>query len=84
MYKKMMLALALITLTSACAPQPVLVRQEIIGGKSVKHILLLTGSGDEGNLYDYVMRVCDYDEKGLELNCKDSTVLRNVQAQSVY
>jgi hypothetical protein len=74
----------LAVMASACAPQPVLVRQEIVGGKSIKHILLLTNSDGDGNLYDYIMRVCNYDEQGREINCKDSTILRDVKAQSVY
>lgn len=83
---KLFVSCALLAIgASACVPQPVLVRQELIGGKSVKHLLVQTAATDgDGNLYDYVMRVCDYNEQGLETGCKDSTILKSVKAQSVY
>lgn len=83
--RNLLFGLILLTFTtSACAPRPVLIRQEIIGGKSVKHVLVLTHAEDDVELYDYIMRVCNYDGQDRETDCVDSVVLENVLAKSVY
>ena len=40
--------------------------------------------GGSENLFDFYMRICDFDDLGAEINCKDTLVLKYVSPQSIY
>jgi hypothetical protein len=78
------LVCALAALGSACAAPRVLTHQGIVGERSAKYSYQKTGdlgSGDQNavKLYDYMIKLCDYNDDGTTTKCKDTLLLRNVR-----
>lgn len=89
MTKKILMlgALALVAL-GACRRPQYLVDDSFVGGRGTKTIYVpMTSVGNGSNnqvvLYDYQIRMCDYDENGNESNCATSTILTNVYTGQV-
>jgi len=83
MTKRLLAVAALAVLASACSPK-VLTSTDLIGGRSVKYTYMKTGTigsqrqGDQQNLYDFGIRVCDFDADSKETNCADTVLMNNV------
>ena len=91
---KVLLGLVALAALSACGTPKFLVGDQFIGGRNIKYILRPVGGNDavavavtgqkREQLYDFMMRICDYDGNDKESNCKDSIVVSNVVPGSIY
>jgi|GEM_PF-4999275 len=78
-------ALTLAALAAAlggCAPQQILGGQAYVENvrdttKSVSSILRKSPS--KAGYYDHVIRICDVDPQGREVNCRDTLIVETVQ-----
>jgi len=62
-----------------------LVGDSFTGGRNDKTVLIPSVKAEKNQvLYDYVVRLCDFDAQGAESNCKDSVILGNVVSNTVY
>ncbi|MBL9039340.1 MAG: hypothetical protein JNG84_12550 [Archangium sp.] len=77
-------ALVAASLFAGCGPTKMLVGDGFVGPRGEKTILLPVGGDKKQALYNYILRICDIDNNGVESNCKDTTVLANVMPQSIY
>lgn len=76
------LAIALAaSVATACQPPMVLVDQAFMGEKRTAKIVMQQSG--EGHFDEYI-RICDLKPDGTETNCKDTLVLENVVAGSLY
>jgi len=73
-------------LAGGCTATRVLTREELVGTRSAKYTLQRTASllinDRQKGLYDFSVRLCDFDAGGKETNCADSPILTNVTYRS--
>lgn len=74
----------------ACAAPKVLTQSEILGARSLQVIYEQTGAVGTGNknkstkgLYNYSIRICDFDDQGTLQNCSETVALQNVSRQAI-
>ena len=61
-----------------CAPQRVLVAEKYVqsGSLGVKSMKVIRQLDQDGTYYDHVVRLCDLDATGNEVNCKETVILK--------
>ncbi len=79
MNRKLMIVLALAAAAVGCAPPKVLVTNSV----QSKYLLQESPAQGRKRVFNFIVRVCDA-EGEKSVNCKDSVVLENVIARSVY
>jgi len=82
MTKNVLFSAALAAALGGCAPQQILGGQAYIKDvhdttKSVSSIL--RKSPTKAGYYDHVIRICDVDPQGREVNCQDTLIVETVQ-----
>ena len=79
-----------IALSGCVAPPRILVSQDFIGERSVQYLMQKSGTTvaknkeDKTQLFNFYMRICNITDEGKESDCQETSILRNVQAKSVY
>lgn len=80
--KRILCLMALASGAVGCVSPRVMVSQELIGGRVAKFTYLNTGSVGSGKdakkLYDFGVRLCDFDSNGKETNCGDTSLMQAV------
>lgn len=81
--KIVMLGLFMLAVAGGCRKPLYLVGDSFVGGRGVKVLyspsVTVGGPNDQKvQLFDYQLRICDYDAEGGESNCATSTILSNV------
>lgn len=81
MNRKLMIVLALAAAAGGvgCTPPKVLVANSV----QSKYVLQQSPTQGGKNVYNFIVRICDA-EGEKSVNCRDSVVLENVIAHSVY
>lgn len=63
----------------ACTPPKLMVAENYLGDRYVKHMFQPAGGNESAQLANYYIQVCNIDPKTAESqNCKDSLVLETV------